>query len=442
MQISRRTLLMTAALAPFAACGVHRKVMVLAENVPGTRAIRDIAVQRLGATADQFILDRYEEMTMKANTDFSSRTGSYDLVLQYNASLASYVGNDYIIPLTELSGHAWISDLQNTLFQKAWRETGWYGSEQNPRPFGVPFAANSMLLCCNRALFENAANRLRYSRTFGEELAPPTTWDQFERIAQFFTTDSTRGVVLHGADLWNYYEWANLVFGSGGGVMQKRYGWVSDRNTRLILSSPETIAATERYVRLKAYSQYGQRGTDFFSTDAIHQVQLMRTGQYAMALLWSDVAYDLVQAEQSLSTAYLFSPIPGPVSMLAGGCYYINRRSPSIDSAVELVGQLFQPETQKELARRGLCSPRRDIYADEALLRQVPYLASLATSLERGVYMLEAGRDADEIMARISTALQQLFRGESAGDVASRMRSLGQEVAAARERFVQPRDAT
>lgn len=434
MRFSRRAFL-AATLSPLLpGCSEQRRIIFLGENVPGVAAIGKVAKEASGNVALQFVLDEYEPMAQKANTDFASRTGNYDVVLQYNAALANYVRNNYIVPLSEFSDQAWVSQLSTQLFLESWKEIGWYQSpgQREAQAFGVPFSANSMVLCCKRSLFESAENRSRFERQARIELKPPKTWDEFERAARFFTSADTRGVALQGADLWIYYEWANFAFSNGGGVMRKKYGWISDENTPVILSSQETIAATERYLRLKAYSQFGQPNADLFATDAAGQVELMKSGRYAMAIMWSDVAYNLVRGQSSWSDAYTFHVIPGSVSMLAGGSYYINRQSKSRDRAIEIIQRLFEPEQQAKLARLGLCPPRRSIYLDDRLKEEIPYLSAVGDSLQRGTYMLEAGPDADETMQIVSRALQEMLRAGQSAKVASRLAAAQEEIAGAR----------
>ncbi|MDJ0921501.1 MAG: extracellular solute-binding protein [Henriciella sp.] len=426
MELSRRSVLAASLVPMLAACGVggtRKKIVILGEDLPGSRALEAVASRILGAGQVSFVLDPYEMMTVKANTDFASRAGNYDVVMQYNTALAPYVQNDYIVPVSEFSDQAWVNSLSQYLFEQSWKEIGWYqqAGTQDAEPFGVPHSANSMLLCGRRELFEDADNATRFRELFGYDLALPTSWRQLEDVANFFTTSETRGIALQGAEYWNYYEWANFAFGNGGGVMQKDYGWISDENTPLILNSPETIEATERYVRLKNYSQYGMPDADFYSTDAGNQISLLRTGNYAMGIVWSDVVFDLVKGQQSWSDDFIFAPIPGSVSMLAGGSYYVNKRSKNIQAAEGLIQSLFDLPLQKELARNGLCVPRRDVYEDPELLSEIPYLDALGKSLARGVYMLEAGIDGDQIISHLSSVLQELFRADGELDVASRL---------------------
>lgn len=71
---------------------------------------------------------------------------------------------------------------------------------------------------------------------------------------------------------------------------------------------------------------------------------------------------------------------------------------------------------QVKLLRLGLCSPRKSAYEDPDVLRDIPYVPALKQSLERGVYMLEAGPDADAIIVVISDTLQDLWQRQREAD--------------------------
>ena len=61
--------------------------------------------------------------------------------------------------------------------------------------------------------------------------------------------------------------------------------------------------------------------------------------------------------------------------------------------------------------KKGLCSPLKSAY-NAPELQNIPYIPALKLSLERGVYALEAGPDADGISNSITTYMQQVWDGK------------------------------
>lgn len=372
----------------------------------------------------------FEELTKEATSDFVSQRSRYDLVLDYNFALSSYVRNGFVYnlkeatdtlahatsPLTRAAIPGIIQSTSASLFARAWKEVGWYivgdGAFASAQPIALPFATNSMLLVANRQLFEDRQTQERFRARFKHDLQLPTTWEEFRRVAEFFTDSASGryGVVMQGASGgWLYYEWANFAYSFGGGVMRKEYGWEGDAHTPLRLTDSATIAATEFYLSLRPYAAPG-----YLRTDAPAQRDSLRTGRYAMAIMWTDYLYDLVFEPGGHSHAldYLFAPIPGDRSMLAGGGFFINRRSKHPEKALSFV--LFALDSARQsrmMVEKGLSSPVVSAYTPE-VRSQLPYADALAKSLERGTYMNEAGPDAVFISNEITDVLQQAWRGQ------------------------------
>lgn len=371
--------------------------------------ISDLNIDVLGYT--------FEESFERTNVDFASGTGRYDIVLQYNFSLSSFVRNDYVYALAELREGR--SDslfyFEDDLFRNDWEEVGFYFSDPVERTddieaVGYPFASNTMVLAYNKEMFSNEDNQQLYREQFEKELAPPTDWNDYLNIARFFTSeqDNTYGVTMHGSAFgWLYYEWVNYAFGMGGGVMEKERAWQGDENTEVTINSPENIAATQLFVDLRPYNK-----GNFFDVDMNMQAQLFFEGNVAMAIMWSDVIYSNIANEDgSFDDRFGFTVIPGEISSLAGGSFFINRDSDHPDEAFDFILWLLQKDNQIEMTKRGLCSPRKSVYDDPAVAH-IPYLPAVKESLERGVYTMEAGPDASLISETISEFVQRAWRGE------------------------------
>jgi multiple sugar transport system substrate-binding protein len=360
----------------------------------------------------------FEESFEKANVDFASGTGRYDIILQYNFSLSSFVRNNYVFALDELK-----KDMpkerfkfEDDLFGNTWQEVGHYyaggGTDRSKSAaVGYPFAANTMVLAYNKDMFSSAENQEGFKAKYGSELTVPRTWEEFHAVAEFFTDRDrkTFGVCLQGsASGWLYYEWTNFAFGMGGGVMDKQRGWEGgDRTTPLLLNSPENIRATEFYVGLKPFNKGA-----FFDVDMNLQARLFAEGNVAMAIMWSDIIYPTISAEDgTFDTRFDFTTIPGEVSMLAGGAFFVNRNSKNPGKAFDFVLWLLEKDNQIEMTKKGLCSPLKSVY-DAPEVADIPYIQAVKQSLERGVYMAEAGPDSEMISQKVGEYVQRAWKGD------------------------------
>ncbi len=389
---------------------------ILGENSSNLQAMQALKTEyeKTSSVKIDFKPNTFEDAFNKANQDFANKTSLYDIVLQYNFSLSSFVRNKYVYSIEEL-GKTIPQEQKNfesDLFQNAWKEVGYYyKNPSNPAEgevkIGYPFASNTMLLVYNKELFEKKENKDNYRKKFNEELSIPSDWEHYKRIAEFFTDPKkkTYGVCLQGAaGGWLYYEFCNILYGMGGTVFEKKYGWEGDATTPIKINSPEALAATNFYKSLKPFN-----AGNFSTVDVIEQTKLLKKGNIAMAFVWSDYLYNFTfDNGGKIDSRFGYAPVPGNKSGLAGGCFYINRQSSHSTEAMQYIISLLQKPTQIALAKKGLCSPLKSTYDDPGV-QAIPYSNALKTSLERGVYMFEAGPESELVNQTMTNYLQQFW---------------------------------
>jgi ABC-type glycerol-3-phosphate transport system substrate-binding protein len=187
----------------------------------------------------------------------------------------------------------------------------------------------------------------------------------------------------------------------GTGTSTKEFGW--QEGAPLTINTPENHNVLRYYKRLK-----GSSSGDFYTVGGAQQKDLMLKGDTAMALMWSDYIQPLAE---SAKPRFGFAPIPGKLSGLAGGAFYINRKSLHVEDAARFVVFALSQQNQENLMKYGLCSPMKSAYSP-AVLTRVPYAKALFDSLERGSFMFEAGSDAEDIDIALTTWVQKYIRGE------------------------------
>ena len=381
----------------------------------------------------------FEEAYEKANQDFIHQTGQYDIVMQYNFSLASYVRNNFVWTLDSLIQFATNPDtsfLKDKKFDFAWHEVGsYYRNPSNPQKgkiqrIGFPFATNTMLLVYNKRMFENQKNQDAFKKRYGRELTVPTDWEHFRQIAEFFTKENTYGVCMQGTGDWLYYEYCDFLYGMGGSIFEKEHGWEGDQNTPITINSKKAEDATRFYLSLKPYNK-----GDYFKTDATEQVRMILEGDVAMGLVWSDYLYGFLKSDKR-SSRFGYAPIPGDKSPIAGGCFYVNRNSKHPKEAIDFILYMMKPEVQAELALNGLCSPLKDTYKENSqVMKKIPYAEALGKSLkdERCKYMYEAGLEAGMVSQIITNHIQRLWRSGNPDDIKSVLRMIEVDIEAAQQ---------
>lgn len=422
-QLSKIFALAITAVAMLSSCGDKHsksKITIIGENSSSIQSMQSLQKDyeaKSGVKLD-FKPNSFEDAFNKSNQDFANKTGLYDIVLQYNFSLSSFVKNNYVYNLKELKDESVNSnyDFEKDIFQNVWKEVGYYykdpksPNDNEVEVISYPFAANTMLLVYNKELFNDAQQQKNYLAKYGTELKVPTDMQTFKQVAEFFTQPDKglKGVCLQGSTGgWLYYEWCSFLQGFGGKVLDKNQGWQGNVNTPVLLSDEKGIAATEYYLSLKPFN-----AGNFVTTDGVEQRNIIKKGKVAMGIIWSDYAWGLIdKGEGTFDERYGFAPSPGIKSMIAGGSYFVNRQTRNKKQAFEYISYLMQKETQIKMIKQGLCAPTLSAY-DAPEAQKVAYVPALKASLLRAEYMLEAGPDADLINNIITTYIQKIWNNE------------------------------
>lgn len=401
------------------------KITILGENSSSIQAMMNLEkdYEALNPNIDlEFKPNTFDDAFTKSNQDFANKTGLYDVVMQYNFSLASFENNDYVYNINELSNNVPTSlrAFEKDLYPNNWKEVGYFYKDEKKPELGevqvaYPFSAHSMLLMYNKEMFESEENKKNYKTQYAKDLTIPTTWDEFYTVSKFFTKKEvgTYGVCIGGAaGGFLYYDFMNFVYSMGGEVLDKEIGWKGDANTKVLLNSPESLKALKLYVSLKPFN-----AGNFVTIDQYEPIRLMKEGKTAMTIVWSDLIYPAIKTANGFNRRFGFSEIPGNKSIFIGGAYFISKSSKHPKETYEYLVDLLQPQNQVKLAKMGLCPASRSTY-DDPEVQNLPYMKALKKSIERGGVILEAGPDANMISEVITTYVQKCWNNEISPELA------------------------
>jgi multiple sugar transport system substrate-binding protein len=210
--------------------------------------------------------------------EFSMLSSSHDIVLVFNPYLADYARHlEPVEPLAE----KWGLDLppkEDVL--DAFRTYERWGGVR----VGVLFSPATRSLMYNKPCFEGQENKDAFKATYGYELAPPETWDQYKDMAEFFngrdcdgdgepeygTTEAWR------KGLWAYVWWLDR-FGSYGGVY-------FDEDMNPLINSPAGVKALQNMLDV---SPFVPPGTPSLTNPEVRGTFLR--GDSAMITNWSSL---------------------------------------------------------------------------------------------------------------------------------------------------------
>ena len=181
------------------------------------------------------------ELYKSAITDGGLRDGRFDLALLVTDWLAEAHASHALEDL-----HHW----QQLIPIHDW-PAGWPRSLVQPLLFGehlssIPWHDGPECLVYRTDLFQDSAARDAFRSQFLRDLAPPTTWEEFEQTARFFTD---RPVGRYGTVFAAFPDGHNTLYDFALQIWS-RGGELTDSTGRPFLTTPVALSALEFYRRI------------------------------------------------------------------------------------------------------------------------------------------------------------------------------------------------
>ncbi len=257
-------------------------------------------------------------------------------------------------------------------YPAAWTESLLRLQKFGNRILGLPYHDGPECLLYRKDLFESPAESTRFAHRYGEPLQIPQTWEQFHRIAQFFTRPE-RG--LYGTAFAAFPDGHNTVYDF---CLQlwTRNGELFDDSGRMLLDTP---AARE------SLAYYRQILKDEFAVhpasrtfDSVKAGFAFAAGEIAMMVNWFGFAsMSETIAESKVRGCVGITPIPtgsGPrVSLNVYWILGIAAGSPHRDVAWKFLRHCASPEMDKLLTLEGAIGCRKSTWSDPQVNAAIPF---------------------------------------------------------------------
>ena len=130
----------------------------------------------------------YDGLFNRLSSEFSSGNVSFDVAALDSVWLPNF--KDAVQPIDELFTDEAKKDIFPALVKEA---------QVDGHFVGMPVWTNAEILFYRKDLFEDAKNKADFKAKYGYDLAAPTTWEQYQDIAEFFTKDGMYGTDVKGA---------------------------------------------------------------------------------------------------------------------------------------------------------------------------------------------------------------------------------------------------
>lgn len=250
----------------------------------------------------------YDGLYDRLSTELSSGAVSFDVAALDAIWLSAFA--EGVVPLDDLFTDEVTADLFPALLEEA-QVDGSY--------VGMPVWTNAQILFYRTDLFEDPAEQEAFQAEYGYELAAPTTWEQYNDIARFFTrdTDDDGAIDLYGADVKGAVEteWLATVLQAGAD------GMVLDADGNVIINDAAHLEALDYYTELlDGTSPAGAAQIDWAAAQ-----NLFNQGQLAMTRFWAH-AFTQIPEDSPVSGLVGAAPMPaGPGGLGAvPGAWYLS----------------------------------------------------------------------------------------------------------------------
>ena len=174
----------------------------VSESTPASKALAEIAAKDFEeVTGIKVELEptSWDEMYTKAINDIQAGSGIYDFIYVEQDIVYTYLQNEWLVNLTKLMAEK--SDLVYGDFDIDDFTTFInYFKDADGNLFGVPFEAFIKTYVYRKDLFEDPEVQKAFKEKYGWDLKPPTDWDQYAQLAEFFVQwGKDKGIELYGS---------------------------------------------------------------------------------------------------------------------------------------------------------------------------------------------------------------------------------------------------
>ena len=306
---------------------------------------------------------------------FSSlRQGSNFDVIRLDVSWMSWFAEKILAPLNQIAPgiENGFSDFLPGLLERFCYVNG--------VPYAMPCTPSTQMLFYRKDLFSDAMSRRIFREQYNQELAVPTTFDEFNRIAAFFTRRINPDSPVENG--------ATLTLGSTGVAgseylarlfsMEKN---LYDERGEIHLNSPVGVRALEQLLELRRYTAPGYCR---WWTDT---AQAFASGNVAMAILYNNFAAPLVSYHSHTQDSIGYAMIPGSNPCIGGGALGVSRFSRHPEQALHFIRWLCSEPVASASTLFGGVSPCNASYDNYSIINSYPWL-----NLARSCFTAAQGR--------------------------------------------------
>ncbi len=385
---------------------------IIMEQVPDTDVIRkmlpDFERENPGI---KVVIDAmpYDAMRDKILASFMAPKATYDVIIVDNPWMDEFVAGNFLEPLDERIKA--IPDYDFEDFVRPVREIGVVGG----KIYGIPFYNYAVGLIVRQDLFNDPAYQDAYQKRYMKSLAPPTTLEDYVRIAQFFKEQSggkIYGVAMQPQRGYKIFEeWKNWLYAAGGDLL--------DEQGHVIIDRPEAVRALELYITM--YKTAAPPNSLNWGFD--EALRSMAAGEAAMMMSYNWMLPTLNNPQGpagALAGKFALYEVPGGKAVLGAWHWAIPRNAPNKDASWRFISWITSKRMEKQRVILGGAPVRVSAMKDPEVWQKgfgQSYYETVLKILE-DAEPLARGPKAEEIIQVVGTELNAAVAGEKTAEQA------------------------
>ena len=296
---------------------------------------------------------------------WSAQGDAYDLIVGDSQWLGKGATQGHYVELTDWAKtNVPIADIAPA----ALSEYGEYPAGSG-KLYGLPCMSDATVFAYRKDKFDDPASKAAYKAKYGKELTVPATWDDFQKVAEFFTHPD-KGE--YGAALFYAKEYDGVTMGFDQ-VLWSFGGQLSDgKRVEGVLNNAVGVKALEYYVGLKKFTPPGSQ--NYYFSECIRDFQ---EGKVAMAQSWFAFCPDLTGDKNKFKDKTGYFPVPaGPAGQfvsLGGQGISISAYSKNQDEAKKFLAWFQKQDTQLKWVKLGGLTANNKAAATDDFKKATPY---------------------------------------------------------------------
>jgi DNA-binding LacI/PurR family transcriptional regulator/ABC-type glycerol-3-phosphate transport system substrate-binding protein len=348
--------------------GANRKIRVLTQDSPSSRTIKYLAADFKRSTGIDFEVNQVPYNQLLNEILKNGPSGEYDIFTIDLPWMKELILAGYVQDLTEFYPDA--QALSHMFSEDVLREQCFYKG----RLYALPFSHTAQLLYYRKDLFEQLKNKRMFFERNKRELHVPTTWEEYNIVAKFFTrkynleSETIYGTTLGAMNASGAVcEFLPRAWALGGEVFQ---------DGKAVIDSEPCVQGLNAYMESFNYAS---------PESPVHwwdeQVEIFGRGDAAMMVMYSDHATPLEDRSISAVVGKVgFTMIPGRASVLGGWSIGLNPFSSKKNEAFEFAKWTASESLIMPNAMLGRIVPYRSVFESSELHNLYPWYRLLPSA--------------------------------------------------------------